>query len=278
MLGLLVVVALAARGTHPGGHSSASGRVVPASLQDALVTLMAIAYVVVVVAVVLVLFRHRSDWHERESHWLRNFVIVLVFFSILTFVGYKAMVGGGLRKRAQEVQRRQQQQGGTREPNGGLHLKQVHSRRAEFSWWVAGGLGVLIVGGALLVLVRRRPLAPLPEGLALEEELATVVTATIDDLRRERDARRAVIAAYANMERVFAAHGLGRRPAETPFEYLARTLRGLQVRESAVESLTRLFEYAKFSPHDVDLAMKDEAIAALVAVREDLQVDERAAA
>lgn len=278
IVGLLVIVALAARSERSGGQPGTSDRVVPASLEDALLTLIAIVYVVIIVGVVLALFRNRHDWHERKSNWIRNFVIVLAFFSILTVAGYWAMSTGGLRERAQEVQRRQQQQGATREPNGGLQLKPVRTRRAEFSWWVAGALGGLVLGYAVLLVVRRRPLPPLTRGLPVEEELAAVVAVTIDDLRREGDTRRAVIAAYANMERVLASHGLGRRPAETPLEYLARILRALRVRESAVQALTALFEYAKFSPHEIAAGMKEEAIAALVAVREDLQLEERAAA
>ena len=38
----------------------------------------------------------------------------------------------------------------------------------------------------------------------------------------------------------------------------------------SVLDLTQLFERAKFSPHEIDAAMKEESIAALEAVREDL--------
>jgi hypothetical protein len=80
------------------------------------------------------------------------------------------------------------------------------------------------------------------------------------------------------MERMLGAHGHARRRAEAPFEYLARILRELNVRESSVRSLTRLFEYAKFSRHEIDAGMKEEAITALLAVRDDLRSEERAAA
>jgi hypothetical protein len=55
-------------------------------------------------------------------------------------------------------------------------------------------------------------------------------------------------------------------------------LRLLQVRESSVRSLTELFEYAKFSPHEIDEAMKERAIESLVAVKEDLQLRQDLAA
>jgi hypothetical protein len=132
--------------------------------------------------------------------------------------------------------------------------------------------------GVTLVLVRERRAPSGEAGQTEVEELIRAVETTIDDLRAERDPRRAVIAAYANMERMLGAHGHARRRAEAPFEYLARILRELNVRESSVRSLTRLFEYAKFSRHEIDAGMKEEAITALLAVRDDLRSEERAAA
>jgi hypothetical protein len=43
------------------------------------------------------------------------------------------------------------------------------------------------------------------------------------------------------------------------------------VRASAVLALTELFERARFSLHTIDETMKDEAIDALAAVRDDLR-------
>jgi hypothetical protein len=80
------------------------------------------------------------------------------------------------------------------------------------------------------------------------------------------------------MERTLTAHGLARHRAETPLEYLGRILLDLNVRESAVRTLTELFEYAKFSRHEIDTVMKEQAIAALLAVRDDLQRGEELAA
>ncbi|MBA3844696.1 MAG: DUF4129 domain-containing protein [Actinobacteria bacterium] len=93
----------------------------------------------------------------------------------------------------------------------------------------------------------------------------------IDDLEAEPDARRAVIAAYARMEAVLARHGLRRRPSETPVEYLRRVLLGLTERADAVSRLTDLFEQAKFSRHEIDGAMKQDAIGALREIRDDLR-------
>ena len=64
---------------------------------------------------------------------------------------------------------------------------------------------------------------------AFAEQLADVLDETLDDLRAEPDPRRAVIAAYARLERSFAAAGLPRRAEETAVEYVPRALDGLEV-------------------------------------------------
>ena len=97
---------------------------------------------------------------------------------------------------------------------------------------------------------------------AIEESLA--------EIEREGDPRRAVIRAYVGMERALARCGLGRRPAETPQEYLARALVAIRVSRPAGERLTGLFQRARFSEHPVGAQMKQDAIAALTAVRDEL--------
>ena len=106
--------------------------------------------------------------------------------------------------------------------------------------------------------------------LTVAEDLAATIGDAIDDLEAEPDARRAVIAAYARMEGVLGRHGLRRAPSETPLEYLRRILLGLTSRGDAVSRLTTLFEQAKFSRHEIDGAMKQDAIGALREIRDDL--------
>ena len=111
---------------------------------------------------------------------------------------------------------------------------------------------------------RRRIAIPVAVAtLALDESL--------DDLRNDPDLRRAIVAAYARMEAALAHAGLPRRPAEAPFEYLERALTTLDTSAGSVRRLTALFEWAKFSHHEPDPAMRDEAVDALVAVRDELR-------
>jgi hypothetical protein len=164
-----------------------------------------------------------------------------------------------------------------------------------------GPLPLLVAGAAVVAMIaivaagvlsdRRRRGPPRTPA----ERLVELLDDTLDDLEREPDPRRAVIAAWARMERGLAAAGLPRRPAEAPFEYAGRVLAAAAdapgpvsagdpaartggVRAASVHRLTDLFERAKFSQHTIDLAMRDEAVAALRAVRADLEESVRAAA
>ena len=127
-----------------------------------------------------------------------------------------------------------------------------------------------IAAGAIWLSARGRKAARDPLLTTPAEALADVLAATLDDLRAERDPRRAVIGAYARMERAFAASGLPRRDAEAPEEYLGRVLDEVQVSPRAAGRLTALFAWARFSVHDVRPEMKDEAIETLVQVQEEL--------
>jgi len=275
ILGFLVLVTLAASGGRPTLHGHLAARPVPNTLQDSWVTLLTITYAVVIVGVLITLFRRRGRFEDPGSQWLRNYCVVLAFMALFTGIGYLVITHGHFRERLQKQQARQGQTR-IRRP---LPLKALPARHAHFQWPLALGLGALVLLGGVWVVVRRdrRPEPPTP-GESVEEELARAIGSTIDDLRSERDARRAVIAAYANMERILASHGLARSRAEVPYEYLARVLRVLQVSESSVRSLTELFEYAKFSPHEIDETMKEQAIESLVAVQEELRERQELAA
>jgi hypothetical protein len=274
--GLLLVVALAARGGHPGSDGHVTTRAVPASLQDSLVTLLAIVYVAAIVAVIVLFFRRQPVQMPPESRWLRNFAMVMALMLLATVLGYWVVTHTHFHRH--NAGQQQPVVGAPQRPSGAGGVTPASVRSAKFEWPLAAGLGglVLLGGVAILVLRRREPLRADAQE-TVETALVRAVDLTIEDLRREADPRRAVVAAYASMERALDAHGLPRRPADAPLEYLARILRELEIRESAVSTLTRLFEYARFSPHEIGAGMKDEALGALVAVRADLLAEESAA-
>lgn len=131
---------------------------------------------------------------------------------------------------------------------------------------------VLLLVAAFVVraLLRRRGRSATPLQ-RLARRLQDAVEEGLQGLEDEPDPRRAVIAAYAGMERSLARAGVPRRSSETALEYLRRLLEMLRLDSPAVTRLTDLFQVAKFSAHPVDVAMKGEAIEALVAIRDDLR-------
>jgi hypothetical protein len=158
---------------------------------------------------------------------------------------------------------------------------QAHSTESkEVNWGLAalaggGAAGVILLGGGALFLLRRSR----GDG-ALETtrtDLSTPLEAVeigIDELQAEPDPRRAVIRAYAGMERSLSGRGLRRHSAEAPFEYLGRALMEGGVPRPAATRLTELFERARFSDHAIGPQLKSEALDALIDIRDSLGTGE----
>jgi hypothetical protein len=138
--------------------------------------------------------------------------------------------------------------------------------------WDEIGIFVVLIAGTAVVLIasRKTKRTPRPWRLGRNEEVALAIGESIDDLRNDPNLRRAIVAAYARMEHALGRAGLPRHPAEAPFEYVERALVGLDTSSASVRRLTALFESAKFSQHEPEPEMRDEAIEALMAVRDEL--------
>jgi hypothetical protein len=97
--------------------------------------------------------------------------------------------------------------------------------------------------------------------------LAAAVEDSLDDLRREPDARAAIIKIYRNFERVLAAAALPRRPWQTPVEFMRAVLGKAPLPPAPIQSLTGLFELARFSQHPVGAAEHESAWRSLLEIR-----------
>ena len=93
--------------------------------------------------------------------------------------------------------------------------------------------------------------------------LVEAVEESLEDLRAEPDARRAIIRCYARFERAAAVSGLERRPWQTPMEFMREALSHLPAPRGAVRALTGLFELARFSDRALGPGERDHALAAL---------------
>jgi hypothetical protein len=275
LLGLLAVVALTSSRERPGDSGGTDPGAV-AELRDVVLTVGATLCAVALVAAIWLFWKFRGGGRGTGPDITFGSYVFLLFVASVIYWGIhhhqkpnqsapnEILLGPGL---PQLQPPPPQQAPGTRS-----------LPPAEFEWELAGGLLMaigLVAVGIVIWHRRRRPdeveLDPLERRDRVAAELASIVDGTIDDLRRERDPRRAVIAAYAQMEKALSNHGLPRERSEAPFEYLARMLRELRVRAASALALTELFERARFSHHVIDASMKDEAIDALIAVRDDLK-------
>jgi hypothetical protein len=269
VLALLAIVTVAATGSTPSGSDSSTP---PAdTLLDTMFSLVLVVLVAGAAVLAYMVAQHRGlEWSApRRRRDLRALATLLAF--AFAFALYVRMRGWHLAFDPQQTPL-DRGEGGAAPP--GLQAGPDPGYQFEFAWLpVLVVLVLASVAAAALVLSARRA-KPARAEAALAAELVLALDLSLDDLRAEADPRRAVIAAYARLERVLAAHGLPRREADTPEEHLSRTLARLEVDRRAVRRLTDLFVRAKFSPHEIDAGMKDEAIGALEQVRDALRAAE----
>jgi hypothetical protein len=162
-------------------------------------------------------------------------------------------------------------------PGSGGFVEQVITNLG-LSWWEVLIAVVLAVVAFVAILGAFRAYrAPVstpneePEVLRQTSALASAVGAGLRDARLEPDPRRAVITAYATMERMLAAQGWPRREVEAPLEYMTRLFAERNVRADALGTLTELFELARFSHHVISPAAKERAIGALTVIDQELR-------
>ncbi len=281
LLALLVVVAVASRAHKPGGGTSGGGANVPPVLLEYLGVL---ALVTILVGGAVAVFAFADNRRRKalagETGWRRSLggvavgMVALLIALLLTrhlhrntgihppgAVGPIGAATGGATGNA---------------------AARAHQQQTESDWLGAVILGSILLGLAAAIAsaaaYRRSHGDFLEEEAALAAALDAVLADTLEDLYAERDPRKAVINAYARMEQTFAAYRVPREEAETSLEYVERALDRLHVSGWAVRRLTSLFERAKFSSHDVDATMKDDAIETLASVRSELEADREAAA
>lgn len=273
MLALLAIVALASRGGGPDG-GSADGRAPTPAFWDYFFTGWVVAMALGVLAVPLLIvtvWRNREDVAPTHARPGRQSLAGIVFLAIVLAVLLGAR---SLRERGLDLPTAPTANTGLTDPRAGPAGTDRYE--PEFQWLPAVVLVAVAVAAVAYFVVRRRRDRRRPqsgdETFALQ--LAEVVDDALDDLRAEPDPRRAVIAAYARMERTLAARGTPREQAEAPLEYLDRASHVLRRRYPGARrllfELTHLFERAKFSAQTVDAAMKDDAIATLTELRDEL--------
>jgi hypothetical protein len=272
LLGLLGVVAVAAAGHSPAGGAARPSTPTPKLVQDYMAT---IALIMLPIGAFLIFWagflrRAYANVPLKKSAFPGRLVskplVTVALIFVILFIAvrwshppHRPLFGGfaaGGKSHSQKTKPGQTQY----EPH--------------FQWLPVFVIGSLIVGlgGAMAIFALRRRREEV-EQAPVRETLAEVLSETLDDLRRERDPRKAVIGAYVKMERTLAARGFPRYEHEAPLEYLGRILGIVEGSGHSARRLTRLFERARFSPHEIDQRMKDDAIESLVGLRAQLEAE-----
>jgi Domain of unknown function (DUF4129) len=264
----VVLLGLVAVGSLRGPLGSGRGRPhYPADLVDSLILLLVLAMLAAAVLAAIALWSDRRMIGRRPRRG-SNLGLLLPMAAVLLLWVFRDLFGLG---------------GGSDDPPA-TTLADQSTIDAAVPPPDPGVVPLVVAGLALAIMVglavaqllgeRRRRRPPRTPG----ERLVELLDDTQEDLERDPDPRRAVIAAWARMERGLAAAGLPRRPAEAPFEYAGRVLESALARPVSVHRLTGLFERAKFSRHAIGEADRAEAIAALRAVRREVAEAVEAAA
>lgn len=276
-VGALVLVSLATRAgsaapTRPPGWSAVAdaGRHGLIGLAVALTPILIVAGSAMWLTALVLARARRMDEARRDpaAARRRRIIVALGFVALLVLIGLDQRgyvhlripqlpsVGGG--GAAAGVH--------TRGP-GGAPVSRVDYGIATVIW-AALAVAVIVLGRRWL---RRRGLPrPAMAGAAAEPEIAAAPT-DYEALRADPDPRRAVIAAYAGMERTLAGRDLPRVPAEGPREYLGRIVDTLRRSRPAAGRLTGLYERARFSQRPVDPRMQQAAVDALESVDTDAE-------
>jgi hypothetical protein len=270
---MAVLLAVAALGSNGDGHGSlappGSGAAASAGHHVLVVTIVVLAPILAVLGVFFYLYaqvhrlRERDADADKERIKQRRRREAAAFLLIL--VGIALWIRSG-----RHIANPFAHGGGAGGGSGTLGRPGSGHPAVTGSDWTAIVViwAVLAVAAVLLYLRYRasretRELAPLP-AFAEEPGESEVIR-----LRRELDPRRAVIAAYAAMERLLARDGVPRGAHEAPMEYLGRvTLHGHH-RVAAVHRLTALFQHGRFSDRPVDEEMRQRAIDAVEELESD---------
>ncbi|MFL5879892.1 MAG: DUF4129 domain-containing protein, partial [Actinomycetota bacterium] len=210
----VVLLALVAAGSLHGPLGTGRGRPrYPADLIDSLLLLLFLAMVAAGVLAVWSLWPDRHLLRQRRRR-AGSFGLILPMAAVVALWLLRDVLGLGGRQEDPPTS--------TLAPPSTLEVPTSPDTPGMVPLVVAGVALAVMVGIAVAQLVAERRRRGPPRSPA--ERLVELLDDTLEDLEREPDPRRAVIAAWARMERGLAAAGLPRHPAEAPFEYAARDL------------------------------------------------------
>jgi hypothetical protein len=140
--------------------------------------------------------------------------------------------------------------------------------------FLAGAVLVSLVAMALFVRVGLKLGRPGPEAGLPQRRIgaAHVVQAAISELQLGGDVRTVILACYERFCYFLGARGVSYQETLTPREIEDLAVNRLAVSQDSAESLTSLFEEARYSEHTLGHTDRDRAVQSLERIRADLEV------
>jgi hypothetical protein len=128
---------------------------------------------------------------------------------------------------------------------------------------------LLVRGAVRRVGLDADPVVRPPSGADSHEEVMAALAQGLAELD-EGDPRQAVIACWVRLERAAEDAGVQRKPGDTPTDLVVRLLSGRSVNSAVLNEFANVYREARYSPHPVDNASRDQARAALRLLRDEL--------
>ncbi len=269
MVVLLAVAAIATRGDGTGSTAPPGADAATSAGHHALiVAVVVLTPILAVLGAALFVYAHIYRMRERDPEAIKRmkrsrrytaigFLILIAYFAYSFRTGHRPFAFLHLQGLFSGA------------PSGnagapGLHRTgPVQPTITSSDWTAVVLIWIVLLAAAAFLAMRYRASRGAVQLAAAPMWVEEPTEPEVARLRRERNPRRAVIAAYAAMERLMARDGLPRGAHEAPMEYLGRvTLEGHH-RVAAVHRLTALFQWARFSHRPVDEEMRGRAIAAV---------------
>jgi hypothetical protein len=150
--------------------------------------------------------------------------------------------------------------------------------------WVMSALGAAVVAVVALLIwlllrhrltQRRTPLSRERPGLPTIAETSRRVRVAVDEgladlVVADADPRRAVIACWVRLERAAAEAGTPREVGDTSTDLVSRLLATHMISGNVLAAFASVYREARFATHTVDVAMREQARAALRQMRDEL--------
>ncbi|NUR47766.1 MAG: DUF4129 domain-containing protein [Hamadaea sp.] len=137
-------------------------------------------------------------------------------------------------------------------------------------------VGVIVLLVVLLVrgVVQRRVAFEAPGVRPTQRQTTEEMLAAVDqglvELDDDGDPRRAVIACWVRLERAAQAAGVERKPGDTSTDLVVRLFSTRSVNHTVLNDFAAVYREARYSPHPVTAATRDDARAALRLLRDEL--------